>query len=345
MLPAQAPPTAYTLVQSTPSQPGGPTITTYRNGNKVLIEVSQPANGDTPAGHTLTLYDIPKGKNWSWNPDDKNVPCSANSFSGDWGDPFAMTSDLTKGIADGTLKPSGAETISGIPTQVYSGVTQGMTVKAWLDKKDGLVLRAMMAAPGSDLQPLVNITKAQFTAPDPALFNLPPLCAGVKAPPTPAEIIADETGDSPDNYVSAYLGPGSKNSCSIIVRVVAAKTMAPVTRRWQAAIDTTYNQDDPNPPHYEFGVGDDGTSTFSGGGLHEITSQIRNDSLRIDNPPAYFNLAINVVQPHRGTSTGLVYRQCFAPVTMLYYVLKDPSDVGIGTDMLYAKAGKFAKAP
>jgi hypothetical protein len=30
---------------------------------------------------------------------------------------------------------------------------------------------------------------------------------------------------------------------------------------------------------------------------------------------------------------------------MLYYVLKDPSDVGIGTDMLYAKAGKFAKAP
>ena len=50
--------------------------------------------------------------------------------------------------------------------------------------------------------------------------------------------------------------------------------------------------------------------------------------LRIDNPPAYFNLGMNVVQPGHGAGIGLIYRQCFAPITMLYYVLKDPNDPG-----------------
>jgi len=128
-----------------------------------------------------------------------------------------------------------------------------------------------------------------------------------------------------------------------VVRVVAAKTMAPVTRRWQAAIDIAYNVD--HPPAYNFGVGNDGTATFAGGGLHEITSQIHNDMLRIDNPPVYFNLSLNVVQPNHGAGTALIYRQCFAPVTMLYYVLKDPNDPGQGGDFLYAKSGKYAPVP
>jgi hypothetical protein len=100
-----------------------------------------------------------------------------------------------------------------------------------------------------------------------------------------------------------------------------------------------------SPPAYSFGVGNDGTSTFSGGGLHEITSQIHNDMLRLDNPPAYFNLGMNVVQPGHGAGVGLIYRQCFAPVTMLYYVLKDPNDPGQGGDFLYAKSGKYASVP
>jgi len=54
---------------------------------------------------------------------------------------------------------------------------------------------------------------------------------------------------------------------------------------------------------------------------------------------------MNVMQPNHGTAIGMVYRQCFAPVTMLYYVLKDPNDVGAGADWLYAKAGKYAAVP
>lgn len=342
---AQTQPSAYTIVETIAFPPAGSTMTIYRNAAKVLTDIYRPADGATPASHTLTLYDIAAGQSWSWNPNDANVPCSVNHFSGDWGDPFAMTNDLAKGIKDGSYKPVGAETISGVPAKIYLGVSDGTTVKAWLDQKDGLVLRAMMGSSSASLQPIINITKAVFSAPNPSVFTLSPKCAGLKPPPTPAEIIAAETGDNPSNYVSAYYGPGSKTSCTILVRVVAAKTMAPLTRRWQAAIDTTYNQDDPHPPAYSFGVGNDGTSTFSGGGLHEVTSQIHNDTLRIDNPPPYFNLAVNVVQPGRGTTTGLIYRQCFAPVTMLYYILKDPTDVGKGTDFLYAKSGKFAAAP
>jgi hypothetical protein len=344
LLPAQNPPASYTIVQTVAFPPAGSTMTIHRSGNKVLTEISRAADGATPASRTLTLYDLAQGKNWGWNPSDPSVPCSANNFTGDWGDPFAMTSDLNKGIKDGSFKPAGAETLDGIPTKIYAGATGGTGIKAWLDEKDGLVLRAMIGAPGGTLQPLVNITKVSFAPPAASLFALPSNCAGVKPPPTPADLIASETGDSSANWVNAIYGPGSKNSCSILIHIVAAKTMAPFTRRWQAAIDTTYNQDSPTPPHYEFGVGRDGTATFEGGGLHEITSQIHNNTLRIDNPPAYFNMSTNFIQPGRGAGIGLVYRQCFAPVTNLYYVLKDPNDPGDG-DWLYAKSGKYAAVP
>jgi hypothetical protein len=118
--------------------------------------------------------------------------------------------------------------------------------------------------------------------------------------------------------------------------------MAPLNRRYQVAIDTTYDQKSPTPPSYQFGVGNDGTATYSGGGLHEITSQIRFGVLRIDNPPAYFNLSMNIVAPGHGAGIGLVYRQCFGPVTNLYYVVKDPDDLSKGADFLYAKSGKYA---
>jgi hypothetical protein len=341
---AQVPqPSAYTITTALPGSETG-TMTVYRNGSKALTEWSHPSTPDgTPAASTLTLYDLKAMASYSWDPAATPAACSAGTFSGDWGDPFAMTAELTAGIAKGDLKPSGAETLNGIATKVYAGTIQGSSLKAWFDEKDGLVIRATVGAPGAPPMTLVDVRKASFTPPPASRFALPAGCAGVKPPPTAAELIAAETGDSGDNFVNAIYGPGSKNSCSIVVRVVAAKTMAPITRRWQAAIDTTYNMD--NPPHYNFGVGNDGSSTFSGGDLHEITSQIRNDMLRIDNPPVYFNLSLNVVQPGHGAGLGLIYRQCFAPVTMLYYVLKDPNDPGQGGDFLYPKSGKYAPVP
>jgi hypothetical protein len=344
LLLAQAPsPTAYTITSAMPGSDQG-TMTVYRSGSRALIELNQPAKPDgTPASRSLTLYDLKASTSHSWDPAAKSAACSAGTFSGDWGDPFATTAEISPIIAKGDLKPVGSETLSGVPTRIYAGTTQGSSLKAWLDEKDGLVIRAMIGTPGAPPMTMVDIRKISFTPPPSSLFVLPAGCASVKPPPTPADVIAAETGDSGDNFVNGIYGPGSKGSCSIVLRVVAAKTMAPITRRWQAAIDTTYDVD--HPPAYNFGVGNDGTSTFSGGGLHEITSQIHNDMLRIDNPPAYFNLSTNVVQPGHGAGIGLIYRQCFAPVTMLYYVLKDPNDPGQGGDFLYAKSGKYASVP
>jgi len=347
LLQAQAPPTAYTITQTVAGN-DSQTLTMYRSGMKVVMESFTPAASGTPASHVFTFYDLSTGTSHTWNPAITPPSCSAGRFSGDWGDPFDTSKELSDDIAKGDLKPAGDETINGIPTKLYAGTTQGASVKAWLDQKDDLVIKATVGTPGAPLMTLVNITKVNFAPPPASVMAMPAYCASVKPLPTAAEAIAAETGDDAGNYVNAGYGPGSGNngsgsSCSIVIRVVAAKSMAPITRKWQAAIDTTYNVDHPSP--YTFGVGEDGTSTFSGGSIHEITSQIHNDMLRIDNPPVYFNLALNVLQPHHGTGDTLIYRQCFAPVTMLYYILKDPSDPGQGGDYLYAKTGKYAAVP
>jgi hypothetical protein len=339
---AQTPPTAYTIKEALPG-PNAGTMIIYRNGAQVLIQYDHPAQPDgTPASRSLSLYDLKAGVSRTWDPTGKPITCSAGTFSGDWGDPFQSTKELTDSIAKGDLKPVGAETISGIPTKVYAGTTQGANLKAWFDQKDGLVVRLAYGAPGAAMTNMVDIRSVSFTSPPASLLALPATCANVKPPPTPAELIAAETGDSAANFVNAIFGPGSQNTCSILVHVVAAKTMAPLNRKYQAAIDTTYNQNAPRPGGYTFGVRDDGTSTYSGGGLHEITNQIHNYTLRIDNPPAYFQFGINIPTPHHGADVGLIYRQCFAPVTNLYWVVKDPANPADGGDWLYAKAGKYA---
>lgn len=345
LLPAQTPPAAYTITEALPG-PNAGTMTVYRNGSQVLVEYKHPAQPDgTPASRSLNLIDIKAGSQHSWDPSGTPIACSASTFSGDWGDPFAGGNELTPLIAKGDLKPAGTEILHGIPTKVYAGVTQGANLKVWFDPKNNLVIKSEFGAPGAAMTTMADIQSISLAPPAASLFALPAACASVKPPPTASELMAAATGDSGDNFVNAIYGPGSKNSCSIIVRVVAAKTMAPINRKFQAAIDTTYNQDDPNPPHYVFGVGRDGTSTYAGGGLHEITSQVHDGMLRIDNPPAYFNFGINIPTPNHGADVGLIYRQCFAPVTMLYYIVKDPNNPADGGDWLYAKAGKYAAVP
>jgi hypothetical protein len=343
LVPAQTAPTSYSISQNI-NMPGA-TSTVYRNGSKALIVTSMPAQGSTPASRSSALYDIGAGVSYSWNPDDKNVPCGANHFSGDWGDPFAQSSDVEAAIQKGDLKPAGNETIDGIAANVYAGTTEGANVKAWLDAKDGLVLRAEMSAPGAAPMRVIDVTKVSFAAPAASLFALPAVCTGVKPPPTPAELIADETGDDAANYVSAFTGPGSKDNCDVVLRVVQAKTMTPLTNV-QVAIDTQYDQNDPNPPHYEFGVGNDGTETFAGGHLHQITTGIHDGVVDLGSSlPAYFNMVVNAVHPGHSGGSGLFYRQCFAPTTVLLFLYKDYAQSGESVDALWVKSGKYATPP
>src|SRR6202044_1548135 len=130
----------------------------------------------------------------------------------------------------------------GIATQVYSASSPQGSQRVWFDQKDSLVMRAVVLDAGAAPMTLVDVTNVSLAAPDPKLFVLPAACAGVKPPPTPAELIAEETGDSAANWVNGSYGPGSANSCTIVVHAVASKTMEPLNRHYQAAIDTTYDQ-------------------------------------------------------------------------------------------------------
>jgi hypothetical protein len=340
---AQAPsPTSYTITEAG-AVPGGQVII-YRSGSKALMVTIMPAQSATPASKTYSLYDIAAGKNWTWNPDVKPIQCSVGNFSGDWGDPFSATSDLQTEITKGQFKSAGTATINGIVTEVYAGSDSGATEKAWFDRKDNLVIRVVASMPGGQPMTLADVTKVSFAPPPAALIALPPSCAGVKAPPTPAELIADETGDNGENYVNGSTGPGSKNSCSVVLRTVEAKTMTPITHI-QVAIDTQYNLDDPTPPHYVFGVRNDGTSTYAGGHVREITSAVHNGAVSLGTPPPYFMLGVNLIRPGHGADLGLVYRQCFAPAQVLLYVVKDYGQSTESGDYLWVKSGKNAASP
>jgi hypothetical protein len=343
LLEAQAaPPTAYTVTEAVGGAAGAIT-TIYRNGSKVLIESKLQGSSTTPASRTLTLYDLQAKTNVSWNPAANPPMCGgAGTFTGDWGDPFAMTADLNDSIAKGEMKAAGTETVNGIDTQVYAGSTPQSSLKAWFDAKDGLVVRAVATMPGGAAMTVVDITKVSLAPPPAALFALPAVCAGVKPPPSPADLIADETGDDPANYVNGSFGPGSTNSCSVELRVVEAKTMTPITKI-QVAIDTSYKQE--SPSHYEFGVRDDGTQTYSGGSVHEITKNVHDGVVSLGIPPAYFMLGVNIIRPGSGGGMGLVYRQCFAPTTVLLYVVKDYLKPSESADFLWVKAGRYAIPP
>lgn len=337
-----APPTAYTVTEAVVGGAPGTTNTIRRNGSKVLSELVQPAQGATPASRTLTIYDLAKGTTVSWNPGANPPACSAGKFSGDWGDPFAVISDVNASIAKGELKPTGTETVNGIPARIYAGSSPQATMKVWVDMKDGLVLRADMSAPGQAAMRVVDIKSVVLSAPAPALFAVPAACAGVKPPPSAEDVIAEETGDSASNYVNGMYGPGSKNSCSVVLRVVQAKTMTPIAHI-QVAIDTSYKPDGP-APNYSFGVHDDGSQTYAGGGIREITNLAHNGVVSLGAPPAAFMLGVNTIHPGHGGSMGLVYRQCFAPTTVLLYVVKDYGQPDENGDWLWVKAGKYASA-
>ena len=332
-------PTEYIITQGTA---GGGTSIIYRSGMKALQELHVPANGTTPAGHSLTLYDLSAGKTWLWSPENKPFSCSTGTFSGDWGDPFAMTGELSSQIAKGELKPAGTEVIAGVPTQVYTGTAEQNPIKIWYDVKDKLVMRAVATIPGSSTSmTMVDIQKVSFGPLSSALFVLPAGCSDFKPPPAPNQTIADVTGgDDPANYVNAIYSAPSKNSCNVVLRVLHVKTMAPVTNI-QVFLDAS---DDPGHPQHEtIKIGNDWRETYAGSSKKEIASPAHNGVFRLGAVPDHFRLDVHVVAPSSVDGTGLIYRQCFAPTTVLLYLVKDSIDDSHNPDWLWVKSGRNAK--
>jgi hypothetical protein len=340
-------PTTYTVTE-TNAMFGSPLIVKiYRSGSKGLVDSRSGPDWPGPKPmHTRGLYDLNTQQSLSWDLADSAIPCGNGNFSGSWGDPFADSASLLADLNKQNPRQVGTETVHGFTAKILEADGSDGKTRVWVDAKSGLLLKALSIPPSGAPRTIIEVTEVSFTPPPASTFAIPAICAAAAAtppPPTEAERIAAETGDSAGNYVNAIYGPGSKNSCAVILRVVRAKSMTPITNRLQVAIDTTYNVD--NPPHYISGMGVDGTQTFSGGGIHEITNQIHNGTVRLGIPPAYFMLDVNLMKPGTGASEALIYRQCFAPTTILLFVVKDADNPSAGGDFLWVKSGKYATLP
>ena len=337
LLPAQpTPPAAYTITQ-TNSMMGSPVeMTIYRDGSKVLIDQTHGGTGGKPV-HVRSLYNLQTHTSQSWDLNQPEGGCSNATFSGDWGDPYAMSGEISKQNA----KETGADTVNGISTRLMEASYPGGKIKAWMEPKSGLVVRAQMIPSSGPAQTVIEVSKLTIGAPPASVFALPPACAAAaNAPhaPTEQERIASETGASAADFANAIMGSPSQNSCAVDVRIMRAGSMQPIAAGFQIALDNTVNLD--HPASYRTGIGADGKATFAGGGIHEMTGQLRNGVLHIENPPPYFHLSAHFGKG--GDADALIYRQCFGQQTALLFVVKNPDKLSDGGDWLWVKSGKYA---
>jgi len=340
-LPAQAPipPTAYTVTLINSMFGPGEWMKTSRSGSKVMVEqTTADKAADPTAAHAITLYDLDRHTSVTWSTGNAAGGCGTGTFSGDWGDPFASASDMTGNNA----KQVGTETLHGIAANVMEvAAGDAGTAKVWIDPKTGLVLKAEMTPPGGAPKPILEVTDVSWDAPLQSIFTVPAACAAAAAappPPTEEQRIGELTGDDGRNFVKAIYGPGSTDACTVIYRVVKAGTMEAVTTGIQVAADLDVASEP--TPSYKIGIDAQGHSTFSGAGLHEITSETQDGVYRIDHAPARFHL--ETAFGNAGDAQSLVYLRCFAPQTVLLLVVKNPASVTDGTELLWVKAGKYA---
>ncbi len=321
-------PDAYSLT-GVNSMMGPPVnVTIWRDGSRAVLESTAAKI------HTMSLYDLRAHSVLTWMPDNPAAPCTTGAFSGDWGDPFALSAEVTNQAAAQHARQVGSEPVNGIEAKVMEAASpDGSSAKAWIESKYGLVLKLVMTPKAGAPLTIVEVKSFSPGKPPAAVFTPPASCAGVASPPAPP---SRNTAD----YSDALMPPASANTCNVVLRVVHAGTMNPLTSGFQIAIDR--NVDLQHAAHYVMGQAPNGRVTFSGGGLHEETAQLRNGTLRIDSAPAQFD--VEAAFGAGGSASALIYRQCYRPETVLLLVVKNPQKLSDGAEWLWVKSGKFATA-
>ena len=290
---AKAPDT-YSVTEVNNMFMAGMTMEVTRDGTRAVVDQSYPPREGSPKGyHTRTFYDIPAGKSYTQDLLQPGGPCTGANFSGDWGDPFAMTAQINAEAAKKPLKDLGPGTVNGMAAKVMEVPVEGMPTpaKVWIEGKHGLVLKLDMAMPGKPQATLFEVKTVSFGKPPAGAVAQPASCvAAGPPPPTEAEKIAAATGGNATDFAIAPIAPAtpSRNSCTVLLRTVRAGSMEPMTTGFQVAVDLTVDLD--HPASYKMGAGPGGKATFAGGGLKDLTSQLRNGVLRIDNVPEKFDV-------------------------------------------------------
>ena len=344
-LPISQTPTTYTITEVQSLIFPDINFIYYRDGSKALMDQSYPPRDANPRGyHVRTLYDLNAHTQYTWDLIDPSGGCGAATFSGDWGDPFVMSAAMTTPDPKQIVKRSGPETVNGIVTNVLEATDSNGQIKIWQDPKTGLIIKAMMTPTGKPTTTAIEVKQFSLAAPPASTFAMPAVCAAAAAAPkapTEQERIAAETNDTATNYSNATSPSMSKNSCSIFIRMMHAESMQPILTDFQIAIDPHVDLE--HAAQYITGVRQDGTVSYSGGDLHELTAQLHDGVLRVDNAPEYFQIATHFLSG--GDESALIYRHCAGPQTVLLYVVKDPNDLSAGADWLWANSGKFATPP
>lgn len=328
--------TEYTVAERVQMFGPASTMIVYRDGQRAVIDLKpEPSPGASAQPHVRSFYDLAQHTNFTWQVSDPST-CGSGRFSGDWGDPFASSVSMMADLNKDHAQLTGAETVNGFESKTYEASAEGAKIKAWVDGKSGAVVKAVMTPAQGPALTLVEVTRMTLEKPAEQEFAVPASCkpAG-PPPPTPGETIASETGGKAEDYAQAFLPPAAESTttCSVLVKMVKAGTLEQITSGFQIAVDTTYDVD--HPPHYVTGVVDNGRATFSGGGIRELTAQLQNGTLRLDNVPKYFE--IETRWANGGDSEALIYRQCFGAQTTLLFVMKDPANLGAGGDWLWVK--------
>jgi len=335
-------PETYSITETNSMMGLDITMQIYRDGSKAVVDQSYGPREGSPKGvHTRTLYDLHTQQNYTWNLMDASALCGGGTFSGDWGDPFAASAAMNADMAKRQPKEIGTETLNGIATKILEVAVPDNQAKLWVDEKYGLIIKGQMTGISGQPQTILEVKQLSFAKPPASVFVLPAACAQAAAAPrvpTEAERIAAETGGHAEDFSNAIMPPPSQSSCTVLFRILRADTMEPMTSGFQVALDTQVDLD--HPASYSTGLGADGRATFSGGGLHEVTGQLRNGVLRVENTPPHFN--VDIYFGKGGDSSALIYRQCFGPQTTLLFVVKNPEKLSDGGDWLWVKSGKFA---
>ena len=334
------PPDAYTLTELNAMFGVPVTMHVERDGAKAIIENSydkQP--GGTSGGHTRSLYDLQEKTTITWDVLNTSTPCGKSTWSGDWGDPFAGSTEMTADLEKSHAQEVGPATVNGIQTKLYTAAVEGTQAKVWIEPKYGLVIKLEMTGADGVTKTMLEVKQLSFAKPAASTFTLPANCAAAaNAPRTPTEQerITAETAGTGD-YVNAIMGPPDKGSCTVSLRVVKAGTMDPIASGFQVAVDP--NVDIDHPASYTSGIGANGQVTFSGGHVHEITARTRSGIVSLGDPGPQFQMQLAF--GNHGSSDALIYRKCFGPNTTLLFVVKNPDKLSDGADWLWVKSGKF----
>lgn len=122
-------------------------------------------------------YDLNAGRSYTLDLIDPATPCGPSNFTGDWGDPFAMSADLTAQMARFHPRGAGAATMNGIATEVSVATTPDGEGTVWVEPKTGLIVKWVMTPPNGRPRTMIEVTSLSSTPPPPAALALPAKCA------------------------------------------------------------------------------------------------------------------------------------------------------------------------